>query len=423
MKYVTNGLNILMKYVNRYNLMELNMNYTKKIDKLFDKYFEIITIFYIIAIYCFENNVYANIWNIIQVLFIITSFSYILIKGKLYFNTYNIWNFMIISISLLVTLCAFNIDISFSVSRTLISILISNILIIQYLKKDITKLYKICNAIIVGAVLKSLIMIPGTIENFYLLSKQDGYINLRLGLGTSENPNIIAMNLGIAFIMLLFLKKDNTIFKNKLIYLMSISIIGIGIILTGSRKVLYTIVLAMIINSLSNNNKRLIKIIITPVIIIIMYQAIIDIPILYESIGKRIVLSQDNKNISKSDETRKDLIKEGIDLVLKRPFGYGLNNSLYVTSSKMYTHNNYIEVLVCFGIIGFVLYYSIYIYLLKLLYRFRKNEFAMLFLVLIVSIMVMEIGQVTYMYKVTHLILLISSSYISIQHSNKYIAN
>ena len=41
--------------------------------------------------------------------------------------------------------------------------------------------------------------------------------------------------------------------------------------------------------------------------------------------------------------------------------GYGLNNYHLFHWSGVYSHNNYIEVLVSLGIIGFIIYYSIFI--------------------------------------------------------------
>lgn len=75
-----------------------------------------------------------------------------------------------------------------------------------------------------------------------------------------------------------------------------------------------------------------------------------------------------------SDNLRAELIRYGLELFAENPLlGYGLNNYQLFHWSGLYSHNNYIEVLVSLGIMGFLIYYSIFINSTIALLKKRKN--------------------------------------------------
>ena len=72
-----------------------------------------------------------------------------------------------------------------------------------------------------------------------------------------------------------------------------------------------------------------------------------------------------------SANTRDAMMREGLDLWRGSPlYGYGINQYRFLGSYATYSHNNYTELLVSFGIIGLVLYYSV---LLILLFRAARG--------------------------------------------------
>ena len=65
-----------------------------------------------------------------------------------------------------------------------------------------------------------------------------------------------------------------------------------------------------------------------------------------------------------SANTREAMSLEGFELWKSSPIiGYGINQFRNISSFGRYSHNNYIELLVSFGVIGFGLYYSIVVVL------------------------------------------------------------
>lgn len=90
---------------------------------------------------------------------------------------------------------------------------------------------------------------------------------------------------------------------------------------------------------------------------------------LFSILGKRLIKFGDlyqYGGLYAAENERILLILEGLRLFVERPlFGYGYNGFILNTdfgASNLYSHNDYIECLVEIGIIGFICYYSIYLF-------------------------------------------------------------
>lgn len=82
-----------------------------------------------------------------------------------------------------------------------------------------------------------------------------------------------------------------------------------------------------------------------------------------------------------STYTRIQLVDFGKEIFAQRPWlGYGVCNfravylSYFPGRHALYAHNNYIELLVDLGIVGLVLYYIFYIYLIVRLFKIAKKQ-------------------------------------------------
>ena len=93
----------------------------------------------------------------------------------------------------------------------------------------------------------------------------------------------------------------------------------------------------------------------------------------------------------------------GLDVFRRNPIiGVGADNArLYnysLTGYDVYLHNNYIELLANLGIIGFLLYYSVFVFVLYNLFKyrhFRDSEYDIC-LVLVLFRLIIDFGQITY---------------------------
>ena len=105
-------------------------------------------------------------------------------------------------------------------------------------------------------------------------------------------------------------------------------------------------------------------------------------------------------------------INLGIDLFKKNPLlGIGIGNANIYTQlyyhHNHYLHNNYIELLACGGIVGFVIYYSMHLYLLINYFKYRKyrdRDYDICLILLLLNLIV-DCGVVSYYDKVNYLFL------------------
>ena len=94
-------------------------------------------------------------------------------------------------------------------------------------------------------------------------------------------------------------------------------------------------------------------------------------------------------------------------------FGIGLGNASIYTmqfyGTAHYLHNNYVEILACAGIVGFLVHYWLYFYLLWVYiknFRHHNEEFSICFILLVFKL-IMDLGAVSYYTKPTYFYLLL----------------
>lgn len=141
---------------------------------------------------------------------------------------------------------------------------------------------------------------------------------------------------------------------------------------SGSKKVVFLLILGLFFLILSKYGvRKLFKAIVYSSVSLLLGWILIHLPI-FSTILERLE-SYLSVTGNTSDNIRADLIRFGLELFIENPFlGYGLNNYHLFHWSGVYSHNNYIEVLVSLGVIGFIVYYLIFIKSLNTLIRKRK---------------------------------------------------
>lgn len=241
-------------------------------------------------------------------------------------------------------------------------------------------------------------------------------------IGTEiNNVNAIGLQTCISVIICIFFG----LYENKKIYYI-ISIIPLIISLgTGSRKVLLMILLGIICLFIFMRNRgskkdtiRIIKKLAILIIIIIIAWNIMKMPMfsmIFNRFESMVNGFTGNGKVDASTTIRKQFIQAGLEQFIETPIlGIGVNNSSYVTlkatNDETYLHNNFVELLACTGIIGFLLYYSVFIYLLYELFRYVKtnNNFAIInFIILAVNI-ILDYGVVSYYGKNTYIYILLA---------------
>lgn len=139
----------------------------------------------------------------------------------------------------------------------------------------------------------------------------------------------------------------------------------------------------------------------------------------------RLHLSFSGNEVDGDGTLRINMVKWGWDWFIENPvWGYGIGNYGPLLYGKVglqtYAHNNFIELLVGVGIIGFLLYYLVYVYIFHSLYLLLKDkaEYSVTMFVLFVTMVVAEVGYVSYTNKMTYVLLGIFLAYIRINKKN-----
>lgn len=268
----------------------------------------------------------------------------------------------------------------------------------------------------------------GIIGIVYVIIAQMDYIGVkRLGEGIygsyAEFGNICMMTA----ISLIWILKENRK-KNKFIIVLALLVSVLGIILSGARKAIITPIMFFILVELLDkrkkvSNKFIFFSIFTCCAIGFIY-ATLNIRFLYNAIGYRIdsgissVLGNE-KTDGSLDERKlyKDIAK---DMIKEKPItGWGIHGFAYInylnTGNLVYSHDTFYEILACYGIIGFILYFRIYFQIFMRYKNFLKtdenNSIGLFLISMSVIILVMEPFSISYLSLANVVLLACSAQY------------
>ena len=180
------------------------------------------------------------------------------------------------------------------------------------------------------------------------------------GLELSGNRNTVATIIGIMLMPVAYMymkaKKAKPI-------IIAVSVLATGcMLLTGSKKGIIVILIIMVMIFFSD--KKYIKYLIFPFVLIAGTYAVFNIPVLYNVVGFRLRDMFATLGLgtavtgAQSTYIRNSYIHMGLRSMWNHPlFGGGMNYFQYINNARYYSHNNYIELLNNFGIIGALIYY------------------------------------------------------------------
>ena len=353
----------------------------------YDKFVEILFCIYICSFYTFP-------YQMLEIELILLIFMLPKLR-KIKINAFLGWSIAYMAILLFSSLYSIRPDTSlFKSFQVLKNLIFANILISSIRTKEgIEKIFKYF--IIAGIILLVRVLLIFPIDKLGKLRFQI------LGL---FNANDLAIKWGTSLIFLIyfiFIKNRRNILNIYLIFLFYIAII-----FTGSRKGFLFENIAILftwIFKIKNKIKLFLILFFIIVLILIFYKEIINTPIIYNVLGKRIdglinVITQKDE-VDDSTLVRINLVKDGISYIIRKPlFGYGINIYSYLSPYELYSHNNYIELLTGVGIFGTIIYYFIYFYNLIFSYKIlKKRKFIVIpSCILITTSLFLELGLVNY---------------------------
>jgi len=203
--------------------------------------------------------------------------------------------------------------------------------------------------------------------------------------GSLENPNHYAFMLTVA---ILFLIRRFLSFKELKINYKIINWILVSLILVFSYEVVFyalsrqgilivLLLLTFLFYQTFKDSRLVGRMFITIISIIFIYltfNLVINNPLLYNRLGSLFTFfgGKGEFAVDNSLYYRFRYMVDAYSLWLDKPiFGHGLHQFKYVNQSGV-SHNNFLEILVNNGVVGFISYYSIYIYIFLSYFEIKK---------------------------------------------------
>lgn len=302
-----------------------------------------------------------------------------------------------------------NFEISFKHSLTMLLLSINMFLIYNSMQilKSATPIF---NGIILAILVNFVLLLFG---NHNALFDNGAFT------GTLDQSN--TMSLVLLFSIFVSLYYINTTGKNsyKIINLINIGISSYLILLTVSKKGLLGLSLMLIIQAyiFFKKDKFLLRTFMTmkffiPLLIFLIY--FIDFENLvkvFENSMHRFILFIEYMNTGVSGkegstEERIHFLYLAQEMFFNNIFiGEGIRS--FVITYGTYSHNNYMELLANVGVVGFGIFYSIYVILLKRLFYFRNPEIKINLLLLLILLLFIDFTIVTYYSKFVLLMIVV----------------
>ena len=365
-----------------------------------EKTTKLMLLLFILSMFLIYEGKNSVLYIIIAIIFSL----YFLIRAKFIIDSKLLWHLIFITYAGLSFIWASNITNVFWVYIVLVGNSFIAYAITCFAYKD-KKMYDyILHLIILGSIaLAARIFMQNGLLAYQTSRTVSGLNGNYLGLYSA-----ISANLSLYFL--------NTTKKktNRLVYFLLTLILVAITLLSFSRKSFVFLLLPITITfilkkvDLKSIAKRVFFVIIAVLCVLFVT---FKIPAVYNTYGYRFqaVLNGISGNVKQSDASvaaRMSYIDWGKKFFVRKPIiGYGLNNfknTLHAEktygNNDTYAHNNYIELAVDLGVIGLILYYSLYLCIIiySIINIKKINYIQKLMFSILITLMICEYGMVTY---------------------------
>lgn len=224
--------------------------------------------------------------------------------------------------------------------------------------------------------------------------------------GLTGNPNLLALQLTLGACLIWLMPRDAGVLPCAF----SVVSVGFAVAVTGSRKAVllafFFLILGLVqvVYLVPRSRRRLATLlaIAVPGLIGVFFGSwLFQKGVGFEAV-QRLVDYQDS-----SFELRADMIQQGIRLWAQAPiFGNGLAAFQALSGQDTYAHNNYVELLCNLGVVGALLYYSIYGMVFIRSWH-APRHLRLYCRVLALALLVADVGYVSYKSKQTIMLLMV----------------
>lgn len=168
---------------------------------------------------------------------------------------------------------------------------------------------------------------------------------------------------------------------------------------SGSRKAILIIIIgSLVMLFLRYGLKRPFAFLLASAAVLLILYAVIQLP-MFSVANERFTMLLEGSSKDYSTNERNDMIDAAIELFKQKPVaGWGVEGFADASGYGRYCHNNFLEILANYGIIGFILYYSIHAYILiKLLTKLNmSNSDCVVMFTIVLTSLIMDYGNVSY---------------------------
>lgn len=218
------------------------------------------------------------------------------------------------------------------------------------------------------------------------------------------NANVVGLEFTLAVLSAVYLIKEKYVRGKK--YLILLFLLSVGIVISGSKKAIIALIVGLAIYRIlySRNILSTVRRIIGLCVgLYAIYYLCMNVNGLYEIVGVRFEGMIKAFTLGKyygdaSTFERLTVVEYAISMWKKNPiWGYGLNSFEYITPFDIYTHCNYVELLFGVGVLGTVLFYSLYVWMIRnMLKVLLINKIFVFFLACTIIFLISDIGYVSY---------------------------
>jgi len=281
---------------------------------------------------------------------------------------------------------------------SIIQVLLITNLLLPYAQENEANLIKFENAVVMAFLALGV--------RYLIVTPFNDVLNSRAGASIGYNANEFGFIFAYGTTIAVFLahhRKTNS-------YLVIAIFFGLLCLFSGSRTAFAVMIIALVIYTMGfyyvkGGIDRLGKGILILVLLLIgVWVLIMNNEFLFSILGSRIesfyftlIRGQSNES---SVTTRVGMMRDAITIFSQAPLlGHGLNFFRKASGYNTYSHNNYTELLVSIGLIGTIVYYSLFIRILFQSIKFFKKTKAPIYLcsiALVVAAMVGDLGTVSY---------------------------
>ena len=252
---------------------------------------------------------------------------------------------------------------------------------------------------------------------------------------SGSNPNGVAFIVFCAELMAFY----EFYSKNKKGYLLLTVLFVVFIILSSSRKATFAALAGPLMFVVCSTYKKnyFLNIVTAFSLAVLVFLFIMTDEYAYNAIGKRFDsmfnywFENQTHRIDNSLYMRSYYIELAKEMFAESPIlGKGMGNFVKIIDndymlSGVYSHNNFWQILSELGIVGFVIYYSMYFFIIIKLAKgafINKSRINLLFFVFMVMLMVLETGIVNYNSKMPHVVIAIAyaATYVGEMDGRQY---